>query len=109
MRRKVNRKCNFRRAGLFQDSDVRIGPDNFRAVSAIQLLNTLTWIAGDLAERIHCMGKHARKHLHAVIGCAGLIGPLVAPAADYRSELFRAIELGNAKIAEILSNPISPW
>jgi hypothetical protein len=44
--------------------------------------------------------------LHPVIGRPRLVGPLIAPPADDRPNLFRAIELRNAQLTEIVGDAI---
>src|SRR5262249_46263375 len=43
-----------------------------------------------------------------VVGRARLVGPLIAPATDYRPDLFRTIELGNSESTEIFCDAIQP-
>src|SRR6516164_2298899 len=63
----------------------------------VEPFDSLAWVAGNLAERVHGVGKHPGKHLHPEIGRSWLVGPLIAPAADERPDFFRPIELRNTK------------
>src|SRR5262247_1193336 len=99
---------DFRPARLFESGNIGVGPNDFRTVGAIELLYALAWVARDLAKRINRMREHARQNLHPIIGGAGLVGPLIAPTADDRSNLLRPIKLRNAKLAKIFRNPIQP-
>src|SRR5262249_50551717 len=88
--------------------DIDSGPDDLGSVSAVELLDSLAGIAGELAKRVHRVGQHTRKNLHPVVGRARLVGPLIAPATDYRPDLFRTIELGNSESTEIFCDAIQP-
>ena len=85
-----------------------IGPNDFRTVVAIELLDTFARIAREFAERVNGMREHAREHLHSIVRGARPVGPLIAPAADDRPNLFRAVELGNAKLAKVIGYAIKP-
>ena len=63
---------------------------------------------GELAERIDGVGADAREHLHPVVGRAGFLGIRCAPLADDRPDLFRSVELGDAKLAEMIGDTVEP-
>ena len=79
---KIDGVGDLRGAGLLDAGDVGFGPDDLGAVAAVELLDALAGIAGDLAERIDGMGQHARQYLQTIIGGARLVGPAVAPAPN---------------------------
>src|SRR6516225_8902029 len=89
---------NLWRAGLLEQGNIGIRPDNLGPVAAIELLDALAGIAGDLAERIDGMRQNPGQDLQAIIGGTRPVGPFVAPAAYYRPDLLRAVELGDAKL-----------
>src|SRR5262249_45008211 len=99
---------DLRRAGFLDLRDVGVGPDDFGAIVVVEVLDALTGITSDLAE-LDGVGKDARQDLHAIIGGARGIDPLVAPAANGRPNLLRAVELGNAQIAEIVRDTVEPF
>src|SRR5262245_61012898 len=88
---------------------VRLCPDDFRTVSAVQLLDALTRVTGDLAERINRIRQHARQNLHPVVSSSWLVGPLITPATNYRPYFLGPIELRNPKLTEVVRYAIKPW
>ena len=53
--------------------------------------------------------ENAEQNLQGIVGSARLVVPLAAPSADGWPDLFRAVELRNAKAAKIVGNAIQPW
>src|SRR5262249_10459864 len=88
---------------------VRLCPNDFRAVSVVELLDALARVAGDFAERIDRVRQHARQNLHPIIGSSGLVGPLIAPATNYRPYFLGSVELRNPKLAKVVHDAVEPW
>src|SRR3984893_2897715 len=108
MRSKIDRVSNIWRARFLQQGDVRVCPNDFRSVATVELLDALTWIARNAAERINSIREHAGEHLHAVVRCSRLGGPLIPRTTDNGPDLFRSFELRNPKIPEICADTIEP-
>jgi hypothetical protein len=108
VRSQVDGVGEFGRAHPLHLGNVGIVPDDLGAVGVIQTLDPLARIAGNLAQWINRMGEHARQNLHAIVGGAWLIGPLIAPASNDGPDHLRSVELRNAQLAEILRNAVEP-
>jgi hypothetical protein len=54
------------------------------------------------------MGQHAAQDLHAIVGRARRVGEALAPLPNDRPDFLRAIELGDAQLAEILGDAVEP-
>jgi hypothetical protein len=76
--------------------NIVIRPDDVRTVAAVRSLDTLAWIASNLAERIDGMGQDAGESLHSVISGARFVSPLVAPLPNDGPNFVGPVELRNA-------------
>src|SRR6266446_7499934 len=108
MRSKIDRVGNFGRACLFELGNIRIGPNNLRAICAVELLDALAGVGRDLTERVDGIGENTRQNLHTVVSGARLVGPLVAPATNQWPDFLGPIELGNAKLPKIFGDAVQP-
>jgi hypothetical protein len=74
MHGKVNRVSDFDGARLFERGDIEVDPNNFRTVVAVELFDSLAWVARDLPKRINRVREHARQDLYPIVRRAGLVG-----------------------------------
>lgn len=88
--------------------DIGVGPDDLRAVSAVELFDALTRVTGDLAKRVNRIRQDARQHLHPIVGRARLVGETMTPATDHWPYPLGPIKLRDAEAAEIFIDAIEP-
>ena len=105
---KIDGVCDLRRTSLLELRNIGVGPNDFRAVAAVELLDSLARVARDLAERVNRVGEHAGENLHSIVSRARLVGPLIAPASNYRTNFLRPVELRDAQVAKIVRDAIQP-
>jgi hypothetical protein len=88
--------------------DIGVGPDDLRPIVRIQVLDALAWVRCNLSKGINRERQHSRQDLHSHIGGARRLGILGTPVANVFADAFGVIEMGGAKLAEIVFDPIEP-
>src|SRR5262245_50944758 len=108
MRCKIDGVGDLRRARFLELGNFSVCPNYLTTVPAVELLDALTWIRGNLAERVHGVREHAGQDLQSVVSGARLVGPSITPTPDHRSDLLRPVELSNPKITKMIRDAVQP-